>query len=41
MPDRDRLSVWGSFGGLQHGSNKAAPHDIEQQEHAIQQVKTY
>ena len=39
MPDLDRLCVWGRFGGLQHGSNEAAPLDIERQEHAIQRVR--
>ena len=39
MPDLDRLCFWGRFGGLQQGSNKAAPVDIERQEHAIQRVR--
>ena len=28
--------MWGRFGGLQLGSNEAAPLDIQQQDHAMQ-----
>ena len=39
MPDVDRLCVWGRFGGLQLGSNEAAPLDIQRQEHTIQRFR--
>ena len=39
IPDLDRLCVWGRITGLQHGSNEAAPLDIERQEHEIQRVR--
>ena len=41
MPELDRLCVWGSFGGLQYGSNEAAPLNIERQEHTMQRVRQF
>ena len=39
IPDLDRLCVRNGFGGLQPGSNEAAPLDVDGPEHTMQRVR--